>query len=86
MPRSLDNYPRLSPLQTAIYETDLLGLNLRDSIRLVTARLGFFIGQHRYQQERIKIARFIEQYGAPATSALDPAEAPKGAPHQIGSP
>ena len=57
--------PALTPLQRAIYETDLLGLTLRDSIRLVTARMGFFVGQHKYLQERAKIERYIAQYGPP---------------------
>ena len=62
---SLDNYPQLSPLQRVIYETDLLGLTLRDSQRLVTQRMGFFVGQHTYLSERVKIQRFIDQYGPP---------------------
>ena len=39
----------------AIYETDQLGLTLRDSQRLVSARMGFFVGQHKYLAERVKI-------------------------------
>jgi len=62
---SLDNYPQLTPLQRVIYETDLLGLSLRDSQRLVTQRMGFFVGQHKYLDERVKIQRFIDQYGPP---------------------
>lgn len=62
---ALDNYPALTPLQQAIYETDLLNLSLREAMRLVTARMGFFVGQHRYLQERTRIARFVAQYGAP---------------------
>lgn len=84
--RSLDALPQLTPLQRAIYETDLLGLNLRDSMRLATQRMGFFVGQHRYLQERVKIAQFIEQYGPPDTDGLDPAASPREATHQIGSP
>ena len=62
---SLDAEPSLTPLQRAIYETDQLGLTLRDSIKLVTQRMGFFVGQHRYLEERAKIASLIEQYGPP---------------------
>ncbi len=62
---SLDSDPNLTPLQRAIYETDQLGLTLRDSIKLVTQRMGFFVGQHRYLEERAKIDRFIQQYGTP---------------------
>jgi hypothetical protein len=68
---SLDDLPRLTPLQQVIYETDQLGLTLRDSIKLVTQRMGFFVGQYRYLEERAKIDRFIEQYGPPA-DALSP--------------
>ena len=84
--RSLDSLPQLTPLQRVIYETDQLGLNLRDSMRLVTQRMGFFVGQHRYLQERAKIARFIEQYGPPdEETGLDPTAHPREATHQIGS-
>ena len=58
---SLDNVPGLTPLQRAIYETDQLGLSLRDSIKLVTARMGYFVGQHKYLEERVKIARALHQ-------------------------
>jgi hypothetical protein len=54
---SLDALPGLTPLQQAIYETDLLDLSLRDSIKLVTARMGFFVGQNKYLEERAKIQR-----------------------------
>ena len=54
---SLDALPGLTPLQQAIYETDQLDLTLRDSIKVVTARMGFFVGQHKYLEERVKIAK-----------------------------
>jgi hypothetical protein len=54
----------LTPLQRAIYETDQLGLSLRDSTKLVTARMGFFVGQHKYLQERVKIAAKLGQLSA----------------------
>ena len=57
---SLDALPGLTPLQRAIYETDQLGLSLRDSIKLVSARMGFFVGQNKYLEERAKIARLVE--------------------------
>jgi hypothetical protein len=75
----------LTPLQRAIYETDQLDLTLRDSIKLVTQRMGFFVGQHKYLQERVKIDRFIAQHGPPE-GALDPTATPREAAHQIGSP
>jgi hypothetical protein len=56
---SLDTVPGLTPLQVAIYETDQLDLTLRDSIKVVTARMGFFVGQNKYLEERVKIARAL---------------------------
>jgi hypothetical protein len=58
---SLDTVPGLTPLQRAIYETDQLDLSLRDSIKLVSARMGFFVGQNKYLEERAKIARILAQ-------------------------
>ena len=55
----LDNLPSLTPLQRTIYETDQLGLTLRDSIKLVTQRMGFFVGQNKYLEERAKIERLL---------------------------
>jgi hypothetical protein len=49
----------MTPLQRAIHETDQLGLTLRDSQRLVSARMGFFVGQHKYLEERAKIQRIV---------------------------
>jgi hypothetical protein len=59
MPSSLDASTSLTPLQRAIYETDQLDLTLRDSIKIVTQRMGFFVGQHRYLEERAKIAQLL---------------------------
>ena len=58
-----DTPPGLTPLQRVIYETDQLDLTLRDSIKLATARMGFFVGQHKYLEERGKIARLLGQDG-----------------------
>ncbi len=55
--QSLDNLPKLTPLQQVIYETDLLDLSLRDSIKIASQRMGFFVGQNKYLEERAKIAR-----------------------------
>jgi hypothetical protein len=57
--QSLDNLASLTPLQRAIYETDELGLTLRDSIKIVTQRMGFFVGQNKYLEERKKIERIL---------------------------
>jgi hypothetical protein len=62
--QSLDNLASLTPLQQAIYETDQLDLSLRDSIKIVTQRMGFFVGQNKYLEERAKIARVLAQ-GSP---------------------
>jgi hypothetical protein len=56
---SLDSVPGLTPLQRVVFETDQLGLSLRDSIKLASARMGFFVGQHKYLEERAKIARLL---------------------------
>jgi hypothetical protein len=55
-----DTPPGFTPLQRVIFETDQLDLSLRDSIKLATARMGFFVGQHKYLQERVKIAQLLE--------------------------
>jgi len=56
---SLDALPGLTPLQRVIYETDQLDLSLRDSIKLASARMGFFVGQNKYLEERVKIQRLL---------------------------
>jgi hypothetical protein len=56
---SLDSLPGLTPLQQVVFEIDQLGLSLRDSIKLASARMGFFVGQHKYLEERAKIARLM---------------------------
>ena len=53
---------RLTDLQKAILEVDALNLTVRDSIRHVTARVGFFVGQQRYLEELEK-ARAIAATG-----------------------
>ena len=60
---SLDTVSGLTPLQRAIHETDQLDLTLRDSIKLVTARMGFFVGQNKYLEERAKIERLLASDG-----------------------
>jgi hypothetical protein len=59
--QSLDSLAALTPLQRAIYETDQLGLTLRDSIKIVSQRMGFFVGQNKYLEERVKIERLLAQ-------------------------
>jgi hypothetical protein len=55
----------LTPLQRDIYEVDQFGLDLRDSMRLVTQRVGFFVGQERYLQERQRIMAYLAEHGSP---------------------
>jgi hypothetical protein len=56
---STDAPPGLTPLQRVVFETDQLDLSLRDSIKIATARMGFFVGQYKYLQERAKIAELL---------------------------
>ena len=61
---SLDGVPGLTPLQRVVYETDQLDLSLRDSIKVATARMGYFVGQHKYLEERARIAALIAENAA----------------------
>jgi len=45
---------RLTRLQQIILEIEKLNLPLRDSVRLATQQVGFFVGQQRYIEERDK--------------------------------
>lgn len=53
----------LTDLQQVILDVDALGLSVRESIRMVSARVGFFVGQQRYQDELAK-AREIAAKGS----------------------
>jgi hypothetical protein len=57
---------QLTDLQKIILEIDALDLTVRDSIRQVSARVGFFVGQQRYQDE---LAKAHEIVGADAEQA-----------------
>ena len=52
----------LTELQKVILEVDALNLSIRDSIRQVSARVGFFVGQQRYMEELQK-AWLIQEKG-----------------------
>jgi hypothetical protein len=52
---------QLTELQQVILEIDALDLTVRDSIRQVSARVGFFVGQQRYQEELAKARAIAEQ-------------------------
>jgi len=56
---------QLTELQQVILEVDALNLSVRDSIKQVSARVGFFVGQQRYLEELAK-ARAISQSAQPA--------------------
>jgi hypothetical protein len=58
----------LTELQQAILEVNALDLTVRDSIKQVSARVGFFVGQQKYQEELAK-AQAIEAENAQATEA-----------------
>jgi hypothetical protein len=55
----------LTELQQVILEVDALGLTVRDSIRQVSARVGFFIGQARYQDELTKARAIVAEGEGP---------------------
>jgi hypothetical protein len=55
----------LTELQQVILEVDALGLTVRDSIRQVSARVGFFIGQARYQAELEKAREIVAKGEGP---------------------
>jgi hypothetical protein len=57
---------QLTDLQKIVLEVDALGLTVRDSIRQVSARVGFFVGQQRYQDELDKAREIV---GADAEQA-----------------
>ena len=59
---------QLTDLQQVILEVDALDLTVRDSIKQVSARVGFFVGQQKYQEELAK-ARAIVAENAQATEA-----------------
>jgi hypothetical protein len=50
----------LTELQQEILDVERTGLNRRDAMRLVTQRVGFFVGQTRYQQELTKALKLLE--------------------------
>ena len=56
---------QLTDLQKVILEIDALGLTVRDSIKQVSARVGFFVGQQRYQEELAKARAIVEARSGP---------------------
>lgn len=66
----------LTELQQAILEVDALGLSVRDSIRQVSARVGFFVGQQRYQEELVKAREVVATGEGPDAVGTEAARAP----------
>jgi hypothetical protein len=61
-----DPEDQLTELQRVILEIDQLGLPLRDAVRQVNIRVGFFVGQQRYLEEVRKIRQKVAPPGGPA--------------------
>ena len=59
---------QLTDLQQAILETEALGLTIRDSIKQVSARVGFFVGQAKYREELDKAQAIVESESATETA------------------
>jgi hypothetical protein len=55
----------LTELQRVILEVDALGLSVRDSIKQVSPRVGYFVGQQKYLEELEKARLIVEQGEAP---------------------
>jgi hypothetical protein len=67
---------QLTDLQQVILEIDALGLTVRDSIRQVSARVGFFVGQQRYQEELAKARAIVETGEGPDAVGTEAARGP----------
>ena len=65
----------LTDLQQLILEVDALGLTVRDSIKQVSARVGFFVGQQRYQEELAKAREIAATGSGPAAVGSEAARA-----------
>jgi hypothetical protein len=55
----------LTDLQQVVLDVDSLGLTVRDSIKQVSARVGFFVGQARYNDELAKARAIVAQGPGP---------------------
>jgi hypothetical protein len=65
----------LTDLQKIILETDALDLTVRDSIRQVSARVGYFVGQAKYQEELLKARAIVESGSGPDAVGSEAARA-----------
>jgi hypothetical protein len=52
----------LSGLQRTILEVDAMGLPLREAVRLTNARVGFFVGQARYNEELVRARKILSAH------------------------
>ena len=66
---------QLTELQRVILEVDALNLTVRDSIRQVSARVGFFVGQQRYREELEKARTIVLRGEAPDRVGTEAARA-----------
>ncbi len=66
---------QLTELQRVILEVDALNLTVRDSIRQVSARVGFFVGQQRYLEELEKALTILETQRDPGGVGTETARA-----------
>jgi len=56
---------QLTELQQVILEVEALDLTVRDSIKQVSSRVGYFVGQQKYREELAKARAIV---GAQATT------------------
>jgi hypothetical protein len=66
---------RLTELQRVILDVDALELTVRDSIRQVSARVGYFVGQQKYLEELAKARSVVETGEAPDSAGTETARA-----------
>jgi hypothetical protein len=65
----------LTELQRVVLEVDALGLTVRDSIRQVSARVGYFVGQQKYKEELAKARAIVETGEGPDVVGSEAARA-----------
>lgn len=65
----------LTDLQQVVLEVDAMGLTVRDSIKQVSARVGFFVGQARYASELALARAVVAQSAGPDAVGTEAASA-----------
>ena len=63
MAESVNESEQLTELQEVILEIEKLDLPLHAATRMATQRVGFFVGQARYQEERRRALELARQLG-----------------------